>query len=132
MCETSHTPSVACVRFGLLMTQCFYYVHSLQSEYRTPQTTCLQTSGRVLHRDENILPCSPTLPKAGRGGAVVRRAKPSRCIAAKSKLYKTLGSLVSWESCHKVVSNPSEPSTAASESERQRVLILLICTAGRA
>ena len=32
MCETSHTPSVACVRFGLLMTQCFYYVHSLQSE----------------------------------------------------------------------------------------------------
>ena len=49
-----------------------------------------------------------------------------------SKVLWSRRHLVSWESCHKVVANPSEPSTAASESERKRVLILLIYTAGRA
>ena len=79
--------------------------------------------------DENISP-APTLPKAGRSSCPVKKS-PAVYISKIKNVWRRRH-LVSWESCHNVVANPSEPSTAASESERKRVLILLIYTAGRA
>ena len=77
-----------------------------------------------------------SLPLCIRGGhvklAVVGNEQAARFYKFASKVLWSRRHLVSWESCHKVVANPSEPSTAASESERKRVLILLIYTAGRA
>ena len=111
---------------------CSRFIQFLQAHTSTPE------------RDATSL-CSSPVAKCGgnlyflsirgiyiQSGIGGRRAGGRIFYKFTSKVLWSRRHLVSWESCHKVVANPSEPSTAASESERKRVLILLIYTAGRA
>lgn len=72
---------------------------------------------------------APSLPKAGRSSCPVKKS-PAEYIS-KTKPYEDAGHLIYKGSRHRRQTFINL-STAASESERKRVLILLIYTAGRA